>query len=581
VLLAPLLPAIALAGEEVTATQTDWSGQAGRPGPVSAWGADFAIADGVSWRALPGQLALASTPLAAPSRQVVDGASGGALKVVAGDLDGDDDVDVVAAAYWDGTLAAWFNDINAGMPWRRRLVAAGLVHPVGLSLADVDRDGRLDILGGAGESGHVDWWRNGGGEPIAWSRYPVDSGFRGAHDIAAADLDGDGDTDLVGAAWEDDQIAWWRHDGGDPIRWTKTAIAGGFDYACKVAVADIDGDGDVDVVATAWTAQEIRWWRNDGGAPLTWTEQTIARGFAGTHWVDCADVDGDGRMDVLAAAMDRAEVAWWRNDGGDPVDWVKRTITGQLAGAVSVDAGDLDGDGDVDAAAAGWSTAGGVAWWENRDGDGTSWVRRPVDGAFRDASSVHLADVDGDGALDVAATSWTLNQVAWWRVSQFRSGGTLTSSILDCGAPVMWRSWRAEVDLPPDTGVALEARAGDDPEDLGPWLELGPGEPPPFSDVPGRYLQYRITLTTGSPAASPRVREVSFTGEAVPTAALRAPRRRLWAARQGLAGPAGERDGGAVANALHAWKRLLRCPVRLRRPGRLAMTPLASGLSEQ
>ena len=526
IVLGLLVPGSAQVGLDVTVSQTDWSGQPGGPSPVSSWGSGFDSADGVSWRALPGQLALASIPLAVPSRRVVDGASSGALKVVAGDLDDDGDADVLVAAYWDNTIVAWFND-GGGSAWHRQVIATGFTHAVGLSTADVNGDGKLDIVGGAGESGVVSWWRNDGGDPIGWVRQDVDSEFHGAHDVAAADLDGDGDNDLVGAAWEDDQVAWWRNDGGDPILWVKAVIGSAFDYACKVDLADVDGDGDVDVVATAWTAQEIRWWRNDGGDPVAWSEQTIAQGFTGTHWVECADVDGDGRTDVLAAAMDRSEVAWWRNDGSEPIYWLKHTLSGQLSGAVSVASGDLDGDGDTDAAGAGWSTTGGIAWWENRDGAGTSWTRRSTDGSFRDASSVHLADVDGDGALDILASSWTLNQVAWWRVSQFRSQGVLTSSILDCGTPVAWVSWSADIEQKEGTNVVLAARVGDDPQAMEPWVELEPGQPLPFSGMPRRYLQYRLTLITEDPVVSPIVREVSFSGEAVPGHGPRSPRRRL------------------------------------------------------
>jgi len=522
-----LLPALAIAGESVTVSQSDWSAGRGEGVAVTAWGRSFEAADLVSWRAIPGQLALASEPLDAPLRHVVDVGLDGALKVVAGDLDGDRDSDVVAAAYWDGTIVAWLNDGGEGLTWRSQVIATGLNHAVGLSLADVDRDGRLDILGGAGESGQVAWWRNHGGDPLRWTRHPVDSTFRGAHDIAAADLDGDGDTDLVGAAWEDDQVAWWRNDGGEPTRWIKRVIADGFDYACKVELADVDGDGDPDVVATAWTAQEIRWWRNDGGSPLSWTGQLIASGFTGTHWVDCADVDLDGRIDVLAAAMDRAEVAWWQNDGSSPIGWTKISMTGPLAGAVSVESADLDGDGDSDAAAAGWSASGGIAWWDNRDGGGTSWSRRLVDGSFLDASSVHLADVDGDGALDILATSWTLDRVAWWKVSRFRAGGSLTSSILDCGEAVEWLSWSGDVDRPDGTELLVEVRLGDDPAAMGPWLELALGQPPAFTGEVGRYLQYRLTLSSQDPTASPIVRELSFAGESAIPVAPRPPRRRL------------------------------------------------------
>lgn len=506
--------------------QSDWSSGPGVAGPTADWASSFSETDGVSWRAVPGQLALASTPLGQAVEHPFDLQASGALKVFSDDVDSDGDIDVLVAAYWDDTITLWHNLGGSPLQWRSEVIVSGFVHPVGLATADVDGDGRVDILGSTSDSGEVTWWRNLGGDPPGWARFDVSLDVAGGHDVVGADLDSDGDLDLVVPASEDDELMWFRNDGGEPVQWVRHVVASGWDYPCKAAVADLDDDGDLDLVATAWQAEEVAWWRNDGGQPIEWTRQTIVAGFTGTHWVDCADVDGDGRVDVLAAAMSRSEVAWWRNLGGEPVEWQRRTITVGLIGAVSLHPADLDGDGDVDVAASGWAPHGGVDWFENT-GAGLAWQRHRVAPDFGESSSVHTADVDGDGDLDLLASSWSRGEVTWWELTEFRDHGDLTGSILDTGGAAEWvgGSWEGEV--PAGTDLALEARASDDPQDMGGWVEVG-GEGSLGDLEQGvRYLQYRVVMDGGDGAGSPLLRRLLFTWSSESPPPPRHPRGRV------------------------------------------------------
>ncbi len=526
-LLTVLCVVSAAGATEVTAIQSDWSGGPGFEGPVLEWSAGFESADTMAWRAVSGQLALMTSPVASPGRVSLPGEADGAIKVYAADIDLDGDTDVLGSSYYGNELLLFVNDGGSPPSWERQVIDGELAEPLAVSVVDLDGDGLPDILGGSAAGAEVVWWRNLGGSPPAWSRWTIDDDVPGAHDVAGADLDGDGDVDVIAVSFEDDEIMWWRNDGGAGTAWQRFTVASNFDYPTKVAIADVDHDGDLDVFSVAWHDRQIAWWRNEGGDPIEWTGEIIEEGFAGAHWVHACDVDDDGWLDVIGAAMDLGQVAWWRNDGADQTSWQKTVITRTLPGAVSAVAGDLDGDGDLDVAGAGWSASGHMAWFENVDGQGATWDFHSIDRSFSQSSSVHLADVDGNGSLDMLGSTWGLGAIAWWRVGDFVEHGSLTSSILDLGGPVDWVGcgWRATV--PGSTLFTVEARASRDPAQMGTWMAMDSGAGCTGLTDGARYLQYRVLFDSTDAAASPILEEISFTWEPKVSPAPRQPRGRV------------------------------------------------------
>ncbi|MCX5868059.1 MAG: VCBS repeat-containing protein, partial [Proteobacteria bacterium] len=132
----------------------------------------------------------------------------------------------------------------------------------------------------------------------------------------------------------------------------QSVISTAADYAYSVYAADVDGDGDFDVLSASSLDDKIAWYENDGASPPGWTERVISTAADGAHSVYAADVDGDGDMDVLSASVNDDKIAWYENDGASPPGWTTRTISTGANGAQSVYAADVDGDGDMDALSA-------------------------------------------------------------------------------------------------------------------------------------------------------------------------------------------------------------------------------------
>ncbi|HEO71047.1 MAG TPA: hypothetical protein ENN80_07270, partial [Candidatus Hydrogenedentes bacterium] len=281
---------------------------------------------------------------------------------------------------------------------------------------------RLDVLSTSMPGDVVSWWENDTGDGMSWTEHNIDPFFDRAVTAVVADVNGDGHMDVVGVAYWGDDLVWWENDGtpgddigGDGNSWTKHAVNLTLDGANKVWAGDIDRDGDVDIVVTADVAGVVLWYENTNGAGTSWTEHTVD-GLFEPSCVHVADVNGDGHLDILSAHLSAGDLYWWENDGsprddigGDGNSWTKRLINDDFWSPRDIYAVDVDGDGDLDVVAAA-STLNAIHWWEN-DGSGGGWTQHIVDNNFTSAQYVCATDLDADGDQDLLAVG---PEAAWF-----------------------------------------------------------------------------------------------------------------------------------------------------------------------
>ncbi|RLD61821.1 MAG: hypothetical protein DRJ05_01750 [Bacteroidetes bacterium] len=306
-------------------------------------------------------------------------------------------------------LAALLSTVNItaqDISFEPHTVDDNFAGPGGIYVSDINNDNRADILCAGLDANSIAWWQNTGGETLTWSKQIIDNDFGGAIFVSAGDVDGDGFTDALGAAYIDHELAWWRNDGNDIIQWTKYTIKGSFTQAHEIMLIDLDMDEDMDVLGVSAGLNTISWFENDGNFPVGWTEHVIVTDFGGARSVDAKDIDGDGDIDLVGAALLDHEIAWWRNDGGNPIQFTKITINTTFTYAHKVQIVDMDNDEKEDILGTAYNA--GVSWWKNDGVDTVIWDKQFVSNF--NAAVIGLAiDADLDNDRDIVCSAQTAN----------------------------------------------------------------------------------------------------------------------------------------------------------------------------
>jgi hypothetical protein len=244
----------------------------------------------------------------------IDTTFSSAHSVYATDMDGDDDVDVLGAAIFADNITWWENADGIGTTWIEHTIADNFDGSRSVYAINLDGDNDIDVLAAAMDANDITWWENTDGAGTAWIEHTIAGNFDGPHSVYAEDIDGDSDIDVLGAAYDADDVTWWENADDTGMTWIEHTIDGNFNGAHSVYARDIDGDDDVDVLGAAYWADDIAWWENTDGAGTTWNEHTIADNFDGARSVYACDIDGDCDVDVLGAAFLAGDIFWWESD---------------------------------------------------------------------------------------------------------------------------------------------------------------------------------------------------------------------------------------------------------------------------
>lgn len=457
-----------------------------------------------------------------------------AKSVFLSDLDGDGDLDIAYASE-NRNEVGWYRNLGGGPPqWEQHVIAQDRNHVKLVWSADLDMDGDMDLLSASSEDGVFAWYRNDGAAVPSFAAFAISNTAAGARFISTGDLDGDGDLDVLGASRDNNQVVWFRnrlvHRTTDYPS-ASIRLLGANKDARHLRGADLDGDGDTDLISV--NQDLLYWYENGGGFSPTLTPHQIPSSQDRGRWVEPADLDGDGDIDILLAATKNNKIFWYQNNGQRPPSFTERTISNLIVGPRAVMAADLDGDGDLDAFAAGDGDPGSaskIAWYENNGAPLPSFATHEIDdvggnyarsifGADMDhdgdidlltaeqvgdrlvmyvnngarpagfarrvliegpeadgAQHVHAADMDGDGDMDAVYAQDTGNRIAW--AENVDGGGNVwTPRVVDTDVASVHAVVAADLDGDGDQDIATAVEGSN----WGGWYESNGQKPPSFT----------------------------------------------------------------------------------------------------
>lgn len=404
------------------------------------------------------------------------------------DMDGDGIKDIVSVHEDSNHLRIAFGTSDPDV-WIHVTVGEGdeVAAIEDVAIGDLNGDGLPDLVA-ACEEAHLIYFQNPGNRDAAWlSLIPPVTQERGSWlRTFIADVDGDGRMDVLGANKGAADIidpslpsaarptSLFLIDGNplDASSWREQVLSQEVVPNTAMPI-DIDGDGDLDVLASARLRQTMTLLENQGPRPggginVTPHPINIVAGFeASEGWLgtssgfqaDFADIDGDGRLDLAVSVHETpsaidgspltASLGWLKQPEHLDQPWVYHRIGNILPDVViGIAVADIDGDGDLDAVTGGYSglnvlkggysgasrnydepdataasTVGRIAWFENTGDPAAAWIRHDISRRVRGMYDAFIAtDMDGDGDLDLVTTrgnSGEFDGVIW--LEQVRS----------------------------------------------------------------------------------------------------------------------------------------------------------------
>jgi len=347
-------------------------------------------------------------------QQIIDGNASAPFTIVAIDLDGDDDIDVVTAAYGDNEIT-WHENLDGqGAFSTANPMPTQLQNSRFVALTDIDNDGDIDIVGTSQSDNLVVWYENLDGQGSFSSQHTINNDAISPREIVAADFDGDDDIDVVTANRTGGSITWNKNIEGTGNFGPTLFISNTISEPISIVARDLDNDNDLDIIASSAGNQQFVWFENLDGLGTFGGAQIISTNSSGITSVFAADIDGDGDIDVLSALGGSDIIDWFENIDGQGTFGPQQIISNSIEVAIKVYATDLDGDTDIDVLAA--ALAGDrIVWFENLDGLGSFSNEQIISSDTDNPTSVFAADLDGDGLKDVLSTSIADSKVAWYK----------------------------------------------------------------------------------------------------------------------------------------------------------------------
>jgi hypothetical protein len=514
----PFLVAVLTVATSVSAafveSQTSWFLGPGQTDPVSGWGEKFYASDSVAYT-ISGQLSLLAESVDHSSwaKHIIEANVGieSHGNPLPADMDNDGDLDIVAIIGGaDNAVVMYERDLGS---YTKRVIGYFYNGPRATTWPhDMDQDGDNDVVASGNEG--LAWFENDG---LSFTKHVIDNTDRLLY-ARPADVDGDGDVDVIAHDLDHGTLfgdLWlYRNDG--LMGFAKELIYNATTMEIwRVNLADFDGDGSVDIQTSM---DPVYVFLNDGSGNFTreYVYNPYPKRIDGS-WPN--DFDADGDVDIMCAT-------WGGSPYPTPLFWLENDGTGKsfsyhYIGGDNGDYGDggMATDVNLDGLMDALGTYRYVGWFEQQSGGGFTEHRLP-DSYIYDSHWVYGENLDGGlctGDADIDILAATHDSYVWWenQIVTYAAAGWLESSILDGGVTTSWMTFGWDDCEPQGYELRYRVRSGKTVPELfaEPWsspIIVSGDTLSKYGIGPGQYFQYMIEFerTTGSVHRTPIVYEV-------------------------------------------------------------------------
>ena len=279
--------------------------------------------------------------------------------------------------------------------------------------ADMDGDGDIDVLSASQGDDTLAWYENLDGEGTFSDEHIITNNLDSTRYINGADMDGDGDIDVLSTTIVDNLVVWFENLDGLGNFSPQNIITSNLVSPKMVLAEDIDSDGDMDVLIASRLDNKITWFENLDGLGTFGPQHIITSNASSVDSVYYADLDGDGIKDVLGNRNSNGQPFWLKHLDGLGTFGPEQQITDQTNSSNYIIAHDLDGDDYTDIIITEF-TGDIIGWYKNTDGLGTFGLRQIITTEVDAPRVIYATDLDNDGDIDILSASQADDKVAWY-----------------------------------------------------------------------------------------------------------------------------------------------------------------------
>lgn len=289
------------------------------------------------------------------TKHTIDSVAAGVTFAYCGDVDGNGRMDVIANLN-RARQVVWYE--NCPESWTKHIVDTVTDHADFLVVSDLNGDGHPDAAtaGNAMEGGDVVWYEN---RYPHWIEHTIESGSNCYYSLYIKDVDGDNIKDIVATMSKENRVVWFKNEGRG-LAWTKYIIDDSLIGAGGIGSLDLYGKGATDIVATTggpyFPGSRVVCYENRN---LSWNKVEVDTDLDGASWPYASDMDGNGSMDLIVTAYRQQSVVWYENNHPE---WIRHFIDDRLYGPRFLVGMDMDGDRHTDVVVTADSS---LVWYKN------------------------------------------------------------------------------------------------------------------------------------------------------------------------------------------------------------------------